>query len=126
MKTIAIIFCLITGMVWTCQKTSEVEPMAQGESVETKAVLVYELPVDGCSWHFLIGNSDSPGQFAPTEESEKKVREFAEANKLFQTGLMRAGVKIKYQSTGKKRTIVCGFGGQVPMNEINVLEITSN
>ncbi|GAA4446920.1 hypothetical protein GCM10023189_02580 [Nibrella saemangeumensis] len=122
MKTIAIIFCLIAGAVWTCQKTTDIEPAA-AEVIEKKAILVYELPVDGCSWHFSIDNGDESSRFAPTEASEKKVREFAEKSNLFQTGLMRAEVKIRYQITGKSRTIECGFGAKVPLEEIDVLDI---
>ncbi|WP_345269173.1 hypothetical protein [Nibrella viscosa] len=124
MKTIVIVFCLILGMVGTCRKAINVGPTAQGEVIEKKATLIYELPVDGCSWHFTIDNGDESRRFAPTEASEQNVREFAEKNNLFRTGRMRGEVTIKYRPTNKKRTIVCGFGGQVTLEEIDVLAIS--
>lgn len=110
---------LVSLMVWSGCDKSDTE--ISEDIVETRARVVNNLAVDGCSWHFEVANADSSTitTYLPTVASEPKVKA-AVPKYGTEDAYSFTEVRISYRVTGQKRTLECGFGHK---SEVEVIEV---
>lgn len=89
----------------------------------TEALLVNQLPVDGCSWHFSIAQNDTTLRYAADQASEESlVLPFIQTQQP-SYGVYSLKVEISFRSTQKKRDVVCGWNTISNMDEIEIISI---
>ena len=95
-----------------------------GEVVETRARIVNNLAVDGCSWHFEVTNRDSSKitSLVPTLATEPTVKS-AVPKWGTEDAYSFINVNLKYRRAGTSREIPCGFGTMQDMDEVEVVEV---
>ena len=70
---------------------------------------------DGCDWYLQINQRT----FVASDSTRTGMVAFYRKNSLTR----RDSVKIRYQVTGRKKLLFCGWAGGKPENEIDVLEL---
>lgn len=89
---------------------------------EIEAVLINQLPVDGCDWHFGVDLDDEWGQFVADKASQPKVDALiAQAQQVY--GIAQVRVKMRYRHTGNQREVQCGWNQKTKMAEIDIASI---
>lgn len=87
---------------------------------EVDATWTNMLATDGCSWHFTITSKDSTITLLPSEASRAKIEK--ELGKI-ESYYSFTPVHLKYNLTGAKSTVQCGWGRTAAYDEIKVIEI---
>lgn len=117
MKTVALI--IFGFLAWIgCEDTKDM----MGETLQTEAVLVDNIAVDGCSAHFEVSASDTTLWYGASAASEKLVTNFLRSEEP-QYGVFAIPVVIKYRATLKSKTIQCGWGTTRETQEIEVISV---
>lgn len=113
------IFFLVLVLVFTnCTKSNEVTSLEGFE--EHEAVLIYQLPADGCDWHFVVEIAEEVVQLVADNGTLPKVQQFiADQNEASPLEVI-----LNYKLTGKNKEVTCGWGTTVKMKEIQVAKIT--
>ncbi len=112
-----IIWCLLA---LACSKTGgdQTEEYASSE-----ALLVNQLPVDGCSWHFSIVQNDTTLRYAADQASEESlVLPFIQTQQPTY-GVYSLKVEISFKLTQKKRDVICGWNTISNLDEIEIISI---
>ncbi len=111
-------FIFITLMILVnCESEDQIE------YVESSAVYKYDLPADGCDWHFLIKDQSESLQLIEDDQSASVTEMLKkEANKVI--GLPSVKVEITYRLTGRMKKVQCGWAKIQEMNEINIRKVT--
>ena len=89
---------------------------------EAEAVLVNQLPVDGCDWHFGVDLGDEWGQFVPNKASQPKVDALIKQASM-EYGIAQVKVKMRYRLTGDEQEVQCGWNRKTKMAEIDIASI---
>lgn len=117
MKTLALaIFGLLAWI--GCEDTKNLS----GDTLQTEAVLVDNIAVDGCAAHFEVSTSDTTLWCGASAATEKVVSDFLRKESP-QYGVYSIPVVIKYRETSKSKTIQCGWGKTRETDEIEVVSI---
>lgn len=98
----------------------EDKQVAKAAALEADARWVNALPYDGCYWHFEVLQGDSVVNFTPTSGSIAAIERVA--------GLLNEvsgpiDVHMKYQPTGQKQKVTCGWGHTALYDEIEIHDI---
>lgn len=95
----------------------------QKEYIESTAVYKFDLPADGCDWHFLINDKSESIQLIEDDQSASIIEKLKkEANKVI--GLPNVKVDITYRLTGRMKKVQCGWAMNQEMREINIRKVT--
>ena len=116
MKILFAIYALL-AVVSSCSDEGD---EIQRKSLQAEAVYTNMLAVDGCSWHFSVASGDSTIDYAPSERSFAIIEE--ELGKI-ETVYNFIKVDIKYNLTGKKTGVKCGWATTQKMDEIEIIDI---
>jgi len=116
MKVLIVLFGLI---VWIGSCSDETEALKAGE-LEADATWVNMLASDGCSWHFAINSKDTTIFLVPSEASLAKIE--SSIGKM-EGYYVITDVHLKYNLTGARKDVLCGWGHTANYDEIEVLEI---
>ena len=81
----------------------------------TRAYLSNTLAADGCDWHFKIGDNT----YVPSDGTLETVKKFTGSDGYF----VGDSVTVRYQLTGRKKTLICGWGSKSEKDEMDVLEL---
>jgi hypothetical protein len=112
-----IIWCLLS---LACTKTGGDQHTG---ILTAEALLVNQLPVDGCSWHFSIAHNDTTVRYAADQVSEESlVLPFIQTQQPTY-GIYSLKVEISFRLTQKKRDVVCGWNTISNMDEIEIISI---
>jgi hypothetical protein len=118
---ISFIFLLSLG---ACTEEAK-ESTLQLDYTTTKALYTlykYDLPADGCDWHFFIYDQSNPLLLVEDEASRAKTEPLKkEAQKAQQ--LPYVNVQLTYKLTGRTQKVQCGWNQMVDMKEINIIKV---
>ncbi len=88
----------------------------------TSALYKYDLPADGCDWHFSIYDKSETLLLIEDAASKPKTEILkTEAKKVI--GLPNVTVLLTYKLTGKKQKVQCGWNKTQDMQEINIVKV---
>lgn len=107
------VLLIITGCIYSqCSRQDDVP----SGYLERQAVLVNQLPADGCDWHFVLDVNEDVVQWVASTASQPIVKKFLEAHH----GSSRLDVRITYKLTGNEQEVICGWGTTIKMPEIEL------
>lgn len=121
MKMIKYVVILVSLMFPVACSQSVVES-AENDLITKKGLLLNQLAVDGCSWHFAVAMGDEWGQYLASDQSNHLVYPLIE-KAMTLTGTYSIGVEITFRLTGRKKEVECGWGKHLSMDEIEVVQI---
>lgn len=92
------------------------------DNIITEALYKYDLPADGCDWHFQIIGKSEILQLVEDDASKLKTEILKkEAKKVI--GLPNVTVELSYKLTGKTQKVQCGWNKTQDMQEINIIKV---
>ena len=119
-KLIAIL--LVAGAL-SCHKNEEVitepDPIL-GPVQEAEGTLSDYGAVDGCSLLFLVERGSTVTEkYAISDSSMVLVKKYV----VYTNAVANVKATVRFQQTGRKKGVLCGFAGPLPFDEIAVLSI---
>ncbi len=92
-----------------------------GDVLEATGYYENGLPYDGCDRHFNFIMLDSTyASYTPSDASDRLINKVLGEQEIL---LSPVHVRVRYQPTGAKRKVQCGWGQTALFEEINVLKI---
>lgn len=117
-KYAVILVCLMFPVA--CSQS--VVEVAENDLITKKGLLLNQLAVDGCGWHFAVAMGDEWGQYLASDKTNHLVYPLIEKAKTL-TGTYSIGVEITFRLTGAKKEVECGWGTRLSMDEIEVVQV---
>lgn len=102
--------------------SQSVVEVAENDLITKKALLLNQLAVDGCGWHFAVAMGDEWGQYLASDKTNHLVYPLIE-KAMTLTGTYSIGVEITFRLTGAKKEVECGWGTHLSMDEIEVVQV---
>lgn len=121
-KYAVILVCLVFSVACTQSVVESAVESADNDLITKKALLLNQLAVDGCSWHFAVAMGDEWGQYLASDKTSHLVYPLIE-KAMSQTGTYSIGVEITFRLTGAKKEVECGWGKRLSMDEIEVVQV---
>ncbi|MDX2068189.1 MAG: hypothetical protein SFV55_07160 [Haliscomenobacter sp.] len=119
MRKLLFFFMVVIGL----QFCTDGDAVAKLEDyAEAEAVLINQLPVDGCDWHFGVDLGDEWGEFVPNKSSQPKVDALIKQASM-EFGIAQVKVKMRYRLTGTQQEVQCGWNQKAKMEEIDIASI---
>lgn len=115
--TMIFLWCLVA---LACSKN---EGDASSEYFTSEALLINQLPVDGCSWHFSITQGDVNLRYSADAGSEERLIQPFIQTQSPTYGVYSIKVEISFRLTQKKRDVICGWNTILSMSEIEITSI---
>ncbi len=117
-KYAVILVCLMFSVA--CSQS--VVEVAENDLITKKGLLLNQLAVDGCGWHFAVAMGDEWGQYLASDKTNHLVYPLIE-KAMTLTGTYSIGVEITFRLTGAKKEVECGWGTHLSMDEIEVVQV---
>lgn len=117
-KYAVILVCLMFSVA--CSQS--VVEVAENDLITKKGLLLNQLAVDGCGWHFAVAMGDEWGQYLASDKTNHLVYPLIE-KAITLTGTYSIGVEITFRLTGAKKEVECGWGTHLSMDEIEVVQV---
>jgi hypothetical protein len=118
MKTLITLLLLIG--ILACHK-DEITPLPNlGPVLEATGTLSDYSAVDGCGLRFLVERSSGgTDEYAVSDSSDTVVKKYV----VYTNGVADLKATVRFQQTGHKKNVLCGFAGFKPFDEIVILSI---
>lgn len=112
-----LLFCFLIFISCTNEESTE-----NKDNITTEALYKYDLPADGCDWHFQIIGKPEILQLVEDDASMQKTETLKkEAKKVI--GLPNVTVELTYKLTGITQKVQCGWNKTQDMKEINIVKV---
>ncbi len=109
------LFCVLS-----CSDES-IDPSTSNEET-INAIYKYDLPADGCDWHFATYDKPETLQFVEDDDS-KDLTELLKVEAKKAVGLPNVTVLLTYKLTSKTKEVQCGWNKTTKMQEINIVKV---
>ena len=113
---------ILVGLMLSVACSQSVVEVADNDLITKKGLLLNQLAVDGCGWHFAVAMGDEWGQYLASDKTNHLVYPLIE-KAMTLTGTYSIGVEITFRLTGAKKEVECGWGRDLSMDEIEVVQV---
>ncbi|MGF7218414.1 hypothetical protein GGR92_004591 [Spirosoma lacussanchae] len=118
----ALVFFLLIGL-GACSESSQLtvqpDPLL-GPVQEADGTLSDQAAVDGCGLLLSIKrNASTTDQYAVSDSSLALVKQYL----VYSYAVAKLNATVRFQQTGRKKEVLCGFAGFKPFDEVLILSI---
>lgn len=118
MRSLVFIFIVLVLVSCTAKEESS-------NIITAKVLYKYDLPADGCDWHFYIYDKND-SDFLKEDHASKSLTDELKKHAQKANGLPKVTVTLTYLLTGKLTKVMCGWNKTKEMKEITIVKYELN
>lgn len=116
----SLVFIFIVWVLVSCTAKEELS-----NTITEKVLYKYDLPADGCDWHFYIYDKNNH-DFLIEDQASKPLTDELKKHAQKANELPNVTVTLTYRFTGKLIKVMCGWNKTKEMKEITIVKYELN